>query len=74
MTEVLKGAKTISQWSKITNIPYNSLRRAVQAGLITGYQFKPRGQIYVTPDAIEEFVEQAKARAVLPKEGDQEAL
>jgi len=68
MTGELRGARTISQWAKITGIPYNSIRRAVQAGLITGYQFKPRGQIYVTPDAIDEFVEQAKARPVLEQE------
>lgn len=64
MTEILKGAKPLREWARITGIPYNSLRKSVQSGDLPGYQFKKGGQIYVTPDAMEVFVEQAKVRPV----------
>ena len=56
-------AKTARQWSKDTKVPYGIILSAIKDGRLEAMRFSPRGQFYVTPEAMEKFFEEAKTRA-----------
>jgi hypothetical protein len=59
----LEEAKTARQWAEFYKIPYTVILTAVKDGRLDAMRFTPRGQIYIMPSAMVNFLDDAAKRA-----------